>query len=386
MRMPRNLLLPILLCCSVTVNARQAPTSGNSTDTTAPRGLYQRVLHYLQHTNDESKHKKVDLSFIGGPVYTPETSAGIAVMVAAQYRTDRADTLLPLSNVAVYGSVALTGFYGLGLNSTTIFPKDRFRLMLKASFSSRPDKYWGIGYGAGSSKDAYTDYLLLTEKLQADLAINLSNRFYAGISTHVQNAQAKDIDTGAGKPLMEPKRVFGMGAGPFVVYDTRDFIPNPAHGMYARIGYRFYPSFLGNRTVFSKLELQFDWYKRLWKGSILAMDFYAEEHSGDVPWNMLAQAGGSNRLRGYYEGRYRDRNYMAGQVELRQRVYRRSGAVVWIGGGNVFSRFNELSFQQTLVSYGIGYRWEFKNRVNIRLDYGRGQDQSGFYFGVNEVF
>lgn len=384
--MIRKLLLPILLCCGIKVVARQVPPTDNSIDTTAPKGLYQRVLHYLAHTNDERKHKKVDLSFIGGPVYTPETSAGIAVMLAAQYRTDRSDSLLPVSNVAIFGSVALTGFYGIGLNSTTIFPKDRFRLSLKASFSSRPDKYWGIGYQAGSDKDNYTDYLLLTEKLQADFAINLSNRFYAGVSTHIQNAQAQDIDTARGKPLMQPDNVFGMGIGPFVVYDTRDFIPNPARGLYARVGYRFYPSFLGNNAVFSKLELQLDWYRRIWQGGILAMDFYAEEHSGDVPWNLLAQAGGSNRMRGYYEGRYRDRNYLSGQVEIRQHVYRRSGAVVWVGGGNVFHQFNELAFRQTLISYGIGYRWEFKNRVNIRLDYGRGQDQSGFYFGINEVF
>lgn len=73
-------------------------------------------------------------------------------------------------------------------------------------------------------------------------------------------------------------------------------------------------------------------------------------------------------------------------MELRQRIYNRSGVVAWIGGGNVFPRFNELEFRQSLISYGVGYRWEFKKRINIRLDYGRGKDQSGFYFGINEVF
>lgn len=100
----------------------------------------------------------------------------------------------------------------------------------------------------------------------------------------------------------------------------------------------------------------------------------------------MAEAGGSNRLRGYYEGRFRDKNYLALQAEIRQRIYGRNGAVVWIGAGNVFPGFSAFSFNQTLISYGIGYRWEFKKRVNIRLDYGRGKDQSGFYFGINEVF
>ncbi|RBL89589.1 hypothetical protein DF182_24090 [Chitinophaga flava] len=384
--MIRKLLLLLFVGCSYKALAQQDTVPRSGTDTTVHNGLYQRILHYLQHTNEERKHKKVDLSFIGGPVYTPETSAGIAVMVAAQYRTDRADSLLPVSNVAVFGSVSLTGFYGIGINNTTIFPKDRFRMSIRASFSSRPDKYWGIGYDAGSDKNHYTKYLLLTEKFQSDFSINLSNKFYAGASIHIQNAQARDIDTAGGKPLMQPDNVFGMGIGPFVVYDTRDFIPNPSRGMFARVGYRFYPSFLGNKTVFSKLELQYDWYHRLWRGAIVATDIYAEQQNGDVPWNLLSQAGGTNRLRGYYEGRFRDRNYLTGQAELRQRIYRRSGCVLWVGGGNVFPRFNELSLSETLISYGIGYRWEFKNRVNIRLDYGRGRDQSGFYFGINEVF
>lgn len=385
--MTRTFFIIIFIGCTYNAQARQEPPDDRAAhDTSAPSGLYQRVLHYLQHTNEEKKHKKIDYSVIGGPIYTPETSAGIAVMVAAQYRTDRKDSLLPVSNIAIYGSVSLTGFYGVGINSTTIFPKDRFRLAVKASFSSRPDKYWGIGYGNGNQKDSYTDYLLLTEKLQADFSINLNNKFFAGLCLQVQNSQARDIDTAGNTPYMQPKRVFGMGAGPFIVYDTRDFIPNPAKGMFVRLGYRLYPTFLGNKAVFSRFDLQFNWYQRLWKGAIVATDLYGEEHSGDVPWNLMAEAGGSNRLRGYYEGRFRDRNYLAGQVELRQKVYRRSGAVVWIGAGNVFPKFNELEFRQSLISYGIGYRWEFKNRVNIRLDYGRGKDQSGFYFGINEVF
>ncbi|NSL85392.1 BamA/TamA family outer membrane protein [Chitinophaga sp. Mgbs1] len=383
--MVKKSLVLILVCAGQVAYARQAAPADTMAPA-APKGVYNRILHYLQHTNEVKKKKKFDISFIGGPVYTPETSAGIAVMVAAQYRTDHKDSLLPVSNVAVYGSVALTGFYGLGLNSTTIFPKDRFRLSLKASFSSRPDKYWGIGFEDGSNKDDYTKYVQLTEKLQADFSVRVSRALFAGASLQVQHTSAADIDSIAGHPVMQPGTVLGIGIGPYVVYDTRDFIPNPYKGIYVRFGFRSFPSFLGNNDVFSKFDLQFDWYRRLWKGAILATDLYVEERSGTVPWSMLAEAGGSNRLRGYYEGRYRDKNLLAGQVELRQHIYRRSGMVAWIGAGNVYSEFKHLTFSKTLVSYGIGYRWEFKNRVNIRLDYGRGQDQQGFYFGINEVF
>lgn len=33
-----------------------------------------------------------------------------------------------------------------------------------------------------------------------------------------------------------------------------------------------------------------------------------------------------------------------------------------------------------LPSVGIGYRFEFKPRMNVRLDFGVGKESTGFYF------
>ncbi|MCW3464599.1 BamA/TamA family outer membrane protein [Chitinophaga nivalis] len=383
--MVRSIFIFLLIGSTLPLRA-QEPAPADSLRKKPSGGLYNRILYYLEHTHEEKKKRPFDVSFIGGPVYTPETSAGIAVMAAARYSTDRKDSLLPVSSAAIYASGSLTGFYGIGLNSTTIFPRDRFRLAVKASFSSRPNKYWGIGYDAGSNKDGYTEFVQVTEKIQADISYRLAPRLFAGVSTFLQNVKANNIDTaGGGKPYPIPEQRAGFGAGPFVVFDSRDFIPNAYKGIYVRLGYKYFPSFLGNKTQFSRFDLQFDWYRQLWQGAVLATDLYAEEHSGDVPWSFLAEAGG-NRLRGYYEGRFRDKNFVAVQAELRQKIYRRSGAVVWIGAGNVAPSFREWTLRQSLISYGIGYRWEFKKRINIRLDYGRGKDQNGFYFGINEVF
>lgn len=379
-------LLLFLVATPAILQAQLKDKADTTATISAPRGFFDNIMYYLRHTNVEKKKKKVDLSFIGGPVYTPETSVGIAVMMAAQYKTDKKDSLLPVSNAAIYASTALTGFYGIGISNTTIFPHDRFRLALKASFSSRPNKYWGIGYEAGNNKDNYTEFVQLTEKMLADFAVNLNGKLFVGLCAQIHNVQSRKIDTAGGKPLMQPEKILGIGAGPFIVYDTRDFIPNAYKGIYVRLGYRVFPSFFGNKAVFSQYDVQFDWYKKLWKGAVLATDLYGEERAGEVPWSLMAEAGGSNRLRGYYEGRFRDKSYLAGQIELRQKIYNRSGMVAWIGGGNVFHEFKELALDQSLISYGIGYRWEFKKRVNIRLDYGRGKDQSGFYFGINEVF
>ncbi len=73
-------------------------------------------------------------------------------------------------------------------------------------------------------------------------------------------------------------------------------------------------------------------------------------------------------------------------MELRQHVWRRNGIVVWGGVGTVFSRFNQIGWDTLLPTYGIGYRWEFKKKVNVRVDFGLGKDSYAISFGINEAF
>ena len=91
-------------------------------------------------------------------------------------------------------------------------------------------------------------------------------------------------------------------------------------------------------------------------------------------------------MRGYYEGQFRDKNIVEGQLELRQHIKGRHGAVVWVGFANVFPEFDRLQIRHTLPNGGIGYRWEFKQRVNIRLDLGFTRDGANFSFNINEAF
>ena len=101
---------------------------------------------------------------------------------------------------------------------------------------------------------------------------------------------------------------------------------------------------------------------------------------------MVALLGGSYQMRGYYEGQYRDNDLIQTQVELRQHIYNRHGIALWGGAGNVLPKFKYFKWKETLPTYGIGYRWEFKKRVNVRLDYGFGKGQSAFYFNIDEAF
>ena len=94
---------------------------------------------------------------------------------------------------------------------------------------------------------------------------------------------------------------------------------------------------------------------------------------------MLADVGSSIRIRGYYEGRYRDKNVIDAQLELRQHIWHRNGIVLWVGAAEVFPRYKDLRFSQILPNAGLGYRWQFKKGVNVRLDYGFSRNGTGLY-------
>ncbi|MCD5882473.1 hypothetical protein LB411_37150, partial [Klebsiella pneumoniae] len=56
------------------------------------------------------------------------------------------------------------------------------------------------------------------------------------------------------------------------------------------------------------------------------------------------------------------------------------------GAGTMGPSLSSLNNGRWLPSAGVGYRFEFKPRVNVRLDYGIGNGSSGFYFQVGEAF
>ena len=216
-----------------------------------------------------------------------------------------------------------------------------------------------------------------------------------GISTQKLHARGPMavFDYIDGRDFEKPELWEGMSArttntslGLSLLYDSRDFLTNAYQGYYLRIDQRFSPAFLGNKYAFSSTELTTSYYHPVWKGGVLAGQFHTLLNYGNPPWGLMATLGSSYSMRGYYEGRYRDKCAMDAQIELRQHIWKRNGVAVWAGAGTVFPRFSDFTSKHILPNYGFGYRWEFKKRVNVRLDLGFGKHQTGFIFNINEAF
>lgn len=353
----------------------------------APKpSVWKRFINYFEgSTRDKTFTRKIDVTFAGGPSYSKNTSFGIGLLAAGLYRLDRTDSMTQPSNVSLFGTISVSGFYAIGVEGNNIFRGNRSRADYLVKFSSAPRSLWGKGFDAGAYNPEST-YVEKSYQVEGRyLHRVLPNTFLGGFLSFQHTRGMKF--TQPGYLYGEREKYTATGVGLIAEYDSRDFIPNPFKGVYVSLQEIFYPKALGTADEsFWRTTFTADAYKQVWKGGVLAADLYAEFNSRGTPWPFLARMGGSYRMRGYYQGRYTDNDLITLQVELRQHIWRRIGCVVWGGAGNVFHSPGRFDWSQTLPNYGVGLRWELKKRVNVRIDYGFGRKTSGLLLNINEAF
>lgn len=368
--------------------AQEAVTDSVSVMQEEPKkkNFINKVLDYFKDSNKEKPRKKFDFSFLGGPHYSSDTGVGLGLLAAGYYRTNLADTVTTPSMVSLYGDVSSVGFYLIGIRGYHIFPSDKYRLNYKLYFYSFPSKYWGCGYAEGANDKNESSYKKKEATIMVDFQTKIGKHFYFGPSLEYSFVQANQVES----PWLwhgEDDVIHTSGIGAKAYFDNRDNIANAYQGVYICAEQKFYPRAFGNDNYnFSSTEVWMNAYNKVWKGGVIATQIHGRFTYGHTPWSQLTILGGSYSMRGYYEGRYRDKCGVDATVELRQHVWRRNGIVVWVGAGNIFRTFESFTWRHTLPNYGLGYRWEFKNRVNVRLDLGFGKGQTGFIFNINEAF
>jgi outer membrane translocation and assembly module TamA len=132
-------------------------------------------------------------------------------------------------------------------------------------------------------------------------------------------------------------------------------------------------------------------YQKYWqvkRKHIIAIQTKARYGFGQVPFLDMSAVGNDDLLRGYPKNRFRDINFIGGQLEYRFPLFWRFGMVTFAGAGDVFSSHKDLTLQKLKYSIGTGLRFiaNPSERLNIRLDYGYGKEGGYYYFVVAESF
>jgi outer membrane protein assembly factor BamA len=320
-----------------------------------------------------------------------ETSWSFGAVGSFTFHFSKKDSLVRTSNFQALVLYSLRKQLVTALNGTLYFPKEKFILSQQFSFSFFPDKFWGLGKLAADSNEEAYNFKQAYVYLHGQRSIG--RHLYLGLLFEYQNLLKIEYEKGG---IFDKQNVAGRnayhvsGLGLSLMYDTRNNAFSPDKGVLLQGSFNHFDPVLGSDFSYTNFVIDLRKYVKTYRRQVLAFQAYGFLNSGEVPLRSLASLGGANSMRGYYAGRYRDRNLFEFQTEYRIPLYRRLGAVAFGGIGNVGSSFAVLNFEEMKYSYGGGMRFALSKseKLNLRLDYGigRGKKTQGFYFQLGEAF
>lgn len=270
------------------------------------------------------------------------------------------------------------------------FKHNNYRMQSLILGQKYPNKFYGVGdHTLEENEEIYTSKSL-------DIFFSFSKKVAKGLYVGLQY-EFKDwnlVSVEEDGQLISGTVPGGMngrvsGVGLVLNRDTRDNIYYPRGGDFFEFNARFYTKFLGSKFDFTSLTLDLRKYVTVFSSHVFAVQSLVKVQTGTVPFLHLARMGGEFNMRGYFEGRFRDKNMVVFQAEYRLPLFWRFGLVGFAGLGNVAERFGELKLGSMKKSYGVGLRFLFdkKEKIQIRMDIGFGEDGAGgFYFSVFEAF
>ncbi|MBN1531470.1 MAG: BamA/TamA family outer membrane protein [Spirochaetes bacterium] len=323
------------------------------------------------------------------PYYMPETSFGIGFSFLLYHRGEEAEAGKP-DEISVYGTYTVKNQASVGVSTDLYFRGIDYRLTGSVDFSRFPDLFWGIGPGTPECGDE--SFTSMAAGARGAFLFRTVDLLYIGPYYRFGYDVMRRREAGGRLiqghvPGSDGTLMSGFGVN--LIFDSRDSVFYPRHGFYCDLKGLVFRRELGNEYNFSTLEMDLRYYRQIRGDLVLALQLYAALGAGTVPLQAMPRLGGDVMLRGYYQGRYRDRNYGALQGELRFPLFWRLGGVVFGGVGQVAAVPGELFQHELKIAFGGGLRItaDRDEHINIRLDAGFDRDLNpNYYLMIKEAF
>ena len=258
-------------------------------------------------------------------------------------------------------------------------------------YRNYPFKFYSIGNNTSvESEEFYTTKIgevILTFEKRLKTGLYLGTRYEFRYEDIVQKEPYRVL---AQNQIIGSDGQRSSGLGLTFIYDTRDNLYQPSKGVFHQGVATFFPVIFGSRNSFARYRADFRKYHSVFNTHILAFQAQFVFTTGSAPFQQLAQIGGSDVMRGFFQGRYRDNHLMVYQAEYRLPVilpFTDRFKVVGFGSmGQVANRVEDFDFSGFKYAAGAGLRYRFNSEgLNVRLDVGYGQ-KAFVYFEFNEAF
>ncbi len=360
-----------------------------------------------------AKPNKITILPIPVLFYQQETGAGYGLGGLLSGRLG-SDTLTRASNARVQYWTTQKKQSLLQFVHTVYSPGEKYYLNGEISYYKNRLYYFGTGNQVSNNNRSFLDFdlFIINQRFQKSIA---KNQFlglqYRLARTYKIVTEDGRVDNN-GDEIKGPTNYFlldpridqrqqqsytASGIGPVYTFDSRDVALGATKGSLLDLQLMFNGGFVGSNYNFVRYQIDARHFQPIFSNkTILALQFLGQFHSGTVPWHELAGLGANlggtlydnaNLMRGIYEQRYRDRQMMTAQAELRQHLFWRLDGAAFVGVGQVGYNISDYTFGGIHTAGGVGARFNFirRDRVNLRFDYAFGSDP-GFYFAIGEAF
>lgn len=348
---------------------------------------------------DKDSSKKSNFVLIPALASSPETGVEIGGASLFSFYTDTVKhSITRVSNLYGYAAITTKGQEKVSLNASYWTPLNTWHYTSTLAFYNFPFSFFGIGNNTKlADKESIEEkrtrinfgaYKQVTRNLYAGLGFG-GYKYYFYSGTYHENEEFKTDpniqDHGGGS---------GVYIGPSISYDNRNNNTYTTHGMSLSANYNVIQGLFGsNNYTGGFLNIDLTQFNSLTKTLVLAFDLKEQSLMGGLsPFYLLPQLGNDGLMRGYYTGRYRDRNLFAGQGELRLRLTDRFGIVGFLGWGEVAQNSFTVAALKPDIGGGFRYFFDTEKGLSIRMDYGIGEKpageprEGGFYVALGEAF
>ena len=373
-------LITWLVCFTTCLSAQNSIESDGA--------LMRYIKRVFESQEDSTAPKLINYPTLA---FAPETSWEFGVSSLYVYSAHR-DLVNRLSEIKSFAFYTLEGQYGLWLDHALYSDKDKWFFLGKSRYQNFPLLYHGIGRESPAEVQSLIEgkYFIFRERIMREtwrslyfgLELDFQNLSGVGYTNSVLDFESPELGGGGSTNL-------GLGLG--VIYNNIHNAMNPRKGVYSEWGFLAYDSFSGSDFNFVSYISDTRIYKPIESNTVLAFQLYGQMTTGSPPFNMLALMGGENLMRGYYLGRYRDKNQVAGQVEYRVLPFsfsKRLGASVFMAMGQVFGDDFSFDWRHFLPAGGAGLRFLIfpEKDIYTRLDMAFTAEGQGIYFFIGEAF
>lgn len=335
----------------------------------------------------EALFKIIPVPVIG---YTQEAGTIIGLAKFNAFALSKNDTISEPSKISETISYSTEGRINAYVSNDLIFNENKYEILSRFNYSKSPQYLLGIGndVSLNNIEKITTEFLGFSITGLRRIFSNI----YVGVGFDI--IDYFEVETEPDSFLVEDMvpGLFGgtnVGIGVLSIWDNRDNRYNAHNGAFCKISFMFYNKSLGSTYKFNRFEFDARKYFTPWLKHVIAIQTTLTQVDGDVPFYELAQLGGPNKMRGYYQGALRDNILIDGQVEYRMPIWKMLGLASWVGTGRVADSYQALQIKDFWISYGCGLRIKVdsENDINLRLDAGFGNDGiNAFYFSFSEAF